>query len=655
MASFPRVLGAAALGLLSIYVGCSANDGGAGDDTFGVPGSGGSAGTQGGGSGGSGQAGAGATAGGGSGGSGGSSVIETDSGGGTDDASLMDGSGVTNDAAIDAADDACSDTAEYIPGPLARTCAAATDNECDGSADVNSALPNQAFGNGFDDDCDGQVDEGCLCPPDVAAGETRECWLVSGSQVDANTGEAVGWCASNSRGTQSCVVEGTGENATRKWEGQCRGAQPPFAEDVCANGDFDCDGLTANSQTQDCSCDEDIVVECPTDPLVTSPYPNPNNLLRVDGHDWITTGDPTSATNWGWRVVGGDCDNILPHPSFAIYPNQGAGGQMPVGNKRTDLGPAMNQTGYAYFAGSGAGANFIHPAFALSGDYLVTGSFEIGGNAYECTVKVQVRAPGIRAELCWSPMPNDVDLHFARLQNSESCSNNGHGWFSSCNGDETGDDCYFSSSTGCTGFGSNPSAWGYARSPNSACQGWASRRGLTPCDNPRLDADNITCNANATNPSNTAGLFGGFCAAENINLDNPNDGDRFAIGAHAYGISGDVRPHVNIYCNGERRLSLGYDPNTNSNFPVLKESGGASGGDFWQAAIVEAVVDGGGNLTDCIISPVASAAPKADKDGSTSMCVDTDPQNDSSQTGISNWLFTPGGGYPANAEDLCWH
>ena len=45
----------------------------------------------------------------------------------------------------------------------------------------------------------------------------------------------------------------------------------------------------------------------------------------------------------------------------------------------------------------------VYPAFSLSGDYLLTGSFTLSGTQYTCSVKIQVRAPGIRAEGCWTP------------------------------------------------------------------------------------------------------------------------------------------------------------------------------------------------------------------------------------------------------------
>ncbi len=562
---------------------------------------------------------------------------------GKKETSLTDGPGVVNDGALDARGDACSD-AGAAPGPNARVCAANTDNECDGSAETNSAFPNGANGNGFDDDCDGLVDEGCACP---SVGATKECWLVSGSQADSN-GNAVGWCAENGRGTTSCVALDSNELTRLFWDGECRGAQPPFPDDVCAPGDFDCDGTEANSSTKDCSC-SNAEVECPTEPITTAPFPDPKNQLLVDGLSWIKNAS-TNPTNWQWTVTGGDCDNILPHPTFAIYPQGNSENLSPSGSQQSGLGPNSNQTGYVFGPGGNASSK-IYPAFSLSGDYLVKGEFDIGSQHYECTVKVQVRAPGLRAEACWSPMPNDLDLHVARLQNPTACSNTGHGWFKTCNDDETGDDCYFSSSSGCRGFDNSPSTWGYERSPFASCHGWGSRRGGSDgCDNPRLDSDNITCDTSETDPADTTS----FCAAENINIDAPGDGDRFAIGVHGFTIdSSEVRPHVNIYCNGERRLALGYDPTSGQNFPVMKVGGTADGGDMWEAAIVEWSDDGAGN-TDCTITPVSSTTPKPDKDGSTAVCIDTDPQNGAGSTD-EDWLFQSDGSYPTVADDLCWH
>jgi hypothetical protein len=268
----------------------------------------------------------------------------------------------------------------------------------------------------------------------------------------------------------------------------------------------------------------------------------------------------------------------------------------------------------------------IYPAFGLSGDYLVKGEWDTGDGHHSCTVKVQVRSPGIRVELCWAPMPQDVDLHFARLQNPKSCT---HGWFHTCSTGQDADDCYFDPDSGCLGF--TGVGWGYAKSPDTACKGWSSSRSAG-CDNPRLDQDNVVCDPLIADPMNKDDIFGdGFCSPENINLDNPKDGDRFAVGVQYYG-KGDTagtmqaKPHVNIYCNGERRLAFGYDPTSTpiNNFPALLDDGTDDHGDMWEVATIQAKVAAGA-LTDCIITPVHSKTPKPTKDGSKDVCVDTNP------------------------------
>ncbi len=538
---------------------------------------------------------------------------------------------------------ACGDGYTPEPGPISRSCGAATDDECDGTVDVNEALPNGQYGNMFDDDCDGLVDEGCLCPEGSFAGDVRDCWLVPASQVDPETNLPTGWCAEHAGGTRKCILDA---NDVHVWSGECRGAQPPAASDACVAGDFDCDGLELNS-AEDCSCFEPEVA-CPTEPIVTAPYPDPTQLLEIDGESWVLNGAGSLATGWDWTVTGGDCDNILPYPSFAVYDGPDSTTSERIGAVSDTLGEAGTQSGFAIVDGGPQ----IYPAFALSGDYTVVGKFQLDGVSYSCDVKVQVRAPGIRAEACWTPMPNDMDLHFARLQNSDTCGNGDHGWFDTCEYGEGAEDCYYSN---CTGFTSDPSSWGYDRSPTEACHGWGSRRAESAaCDNPRLDQDNITCDTSIDDPNAANTGLGDFCGAENINLDNPNDGDRFAVGLHAFGISGEVRSHLNIYCNGERRLSLGYDAASGQQFPVAQISGGDQSGDFWQAVVVEAVVDGSGVMTDCIISPITSTTPNPQTDGSTDFCVDRDPQGGTT-TGSSEWLFVSGGGFPANADAMCWH
>jgi hypothetical protein len=618
----------------------------------------------------------------------------------------VDGAGL-QDALPDVTGDACSDAGSQ-PGPIVHTCAAPTDDECDGKTDPspNPALANGKYGNAFDDDCDGLVDEGCACGPQHAPGTTRPCWLVPSTQVDPNTSAPVGWCAQNSVGTVACVAKGGGEFKDGFWDGFCKGAQPPFADDVCPAGDFDCDGLDSNSASQDCTCAPKPVVACPVDPLVVSPYPNPHDLTQkkqnpldpnpsapfvIDGDAWIVNGQAAQATSWTWTVTGGDCDNILPHPTFAVYDGPDTATAARIGTMQPGLGQNGQQHGFVV-GGPSSSQHQIWPAFSLSGDYLVEGSFELDGQTYTCTQKVQVRWPGLRAELCWDTVgaqpAHDLDLHLARLQNPATCqAGHAHGWMVSSCGPTTSatagtpgspgtpgtggqsDDCYYSCASGCRtnnqsfcanqGQAAPPPGWGYVPSAADACHGWGSfRGGVQTCDNPRLDRDNLGCDPTVEDPNAACNEVTGancFCGPENINLDDPADGDRFLVGVHYYNGS-NAHPHVNIYCNGERKLAFGYDPTTTPQtlFPNLKTGyGGGSvptGGDMW---VVARVLWDSTQAEPCTIEPVPSHTPKMDKDGSPNACVDTGPAN--TGTGASGWPFTSSVAQPPPVADYCWH
>jgi hypothetical protein len=503
--------------------------------------------------------------------------------------------------------------------PFPRACANGTTNECGGAADtflsgqgVAAARLNGTQGNGFDDDCDGLVDEGCTCSQ---GGTTKDCWLVPATQIDPNTSQPVGWCRANAKGSVDCA----GTEITT-WSGVCRGAQRPQRYDSCAPGDFDCDGLSGNNQTSGCACAAQV--ECPTMPLVLAPFPNPSTLPRIDGTQWIR--DPAMramAQNWTWTVLGGDCDNVLPYPTFALYSQASAANFARIGTRtpvRFDMAATPNryvaapgQPLIAIQANRGAttGAGFVHPAFGLSGDYLVQGEFTLGGTRYVCTQRVEVRAPGIRAELCWDTVGNnDVDLHFARLQNT--CTTP-QGWNLMCSAGGGVQDCFYRPESGCLGGSTSPPNWGYGDSASTACLGWASRRsaGLQGCTNPRLDADNVSCNTSEPDPTS-----GSFCGPENINLDNPNNGDTFVIGVNYYSGLSTAKPHVNVYCNGRRVLSVGYNPATMQQWPLLRSSGADDRGDFWTAALVKANV-ANGMLTSCDVTPIPSRHADPTRDG----------------------------------------
>jgi hypothetical protein len=654
----------AALGL-ALANGCSAtlSDSGFGD---GGPGSSGSSGGSSGGSGSGGSSGGFSQDGSVFGGS--SSGVEA----GLSDASLANDGTPTIDGMT------CTSGDAGAP-PLPQKCVTMTLNECDGPTDqalqslgVSASLLNGAAGNGFDDDCDGQVDEGCGCPGN---GQTKPCYLVPASQADPGTMKPVGWCTVNSLGSLDCAG---GEFP--KWSGVCRGAQPPYPDDVCAPGDFNCDGLPENPRSMSCACNT-VPVACPTNPIVEQPYPDPTNITLIDGSQWIL--DPAqrpNAMNWTWTVIGGDCDNVLPHPTFALYnqANTTAGGtrqgtRTPVQFSSTSTPPkyvsAPGQPLVSIQAvnyGNGVAGGQVYPAFGLSGDYLVQGEWDLNGMHYVCTQKVQVRAPGIRAELCWDTVGgsessnqagNDIDLHFAELQGI-NCPT--HGWDTTCYDltSLSGEDCY---------YGNTSPKWPYPNSPDTACAGWSSR-GNPPCTNARLDQDNITCDKGVDDPTNT----GSFCAPENINIDNPNDGDKFVVGVNHYanhGGTSQARPHVNLYCNGERVLSVGYNPVTGQTMPLLQTPGDDQTGDLWTVGTIVAHVSGG-MLSSCDVATTPSHHADQVLDGVTSptsagnqLCVDTTmssaqpPFNYTNHNFIENVGLQGGtaGGIPANAAAFCKH
>jgi hypothetical protein len=100
---------------------------------------------------------------------------------------------------------------------------------------------------------------------------------------------------------------------------------------------------------------------------------------------------------------------------------------------------------------------------------------------------------------------------------------------------------------------------------------------------------------------------------------------------------------------------------TGQDYPILRESGGSSSGDFWAAAVVEAVVNSGGTMTDCVVMPIHSETPNA-QDGALDYCVDRDPQGGAT-TGADEWYFMSSGAFPnlgtdmtvTNVSQLCYH
>jgi len=139
-----------------------------------------------------------------------------------------------------------------------------------------------------------------------------------------------------------------------------------------------------------------------------------------------------------------------------------------------------------------------------------------------------------------------------------------------------------------------------------------------------------------------------------VNVDSPTANSVYAVGLKYFagGSGGDVpsKAHVNVYCNGERVISSGYNPVTNSDFPVLRQSGGDSAGDMWKVAMVRVTSVTADGIT-CEVAPVPSLAAHALTDGSKAYCVD----NSSTDTADSVSLLSPGGYRPLDAAAMCFH
>jgi hypothetical protein len=90
---------------------------------------------------------------------------------------------------------------------------------------------------------------------------------------------------------------------------------------------------------------------------------------------------------------------------------------------------------------------------------------------------------------------------------------------------------------------------------------------------------------------------------------------------------------VNLYCNGARVLSVGYNPITGqTKYPLLATPGRDATGDWWAAAAITSHVDAQGNLTSCDVFSIPSHHADPTRDGpsanaspndTTGLCVDS--------------------------------
>jgi len=166
----------------------------------------------------------------------------------------------------------------------------------------------------------------------------------------------------------------------------------------------------------------------------------------------------------------------------------------------------------------------------------------------------------------------DLDLHLARRGTTPE-------WFDDL-------DCDYST---CKANRYSRLDWGYADTSLSKCTGPGARGDAADsCPNPRLDIDNISDSDE--------------CVPENVNLDNPNDGDQFRVMVHHYtSTTRTAHPLVNVYCGGELRATYGSAPDLVDGFD---EGGSRNGGDMWRVADIVTHVDGSG-ATDCTLTPLS--------------------------------------------------
>jgi hypothetical protein len=324
--------------------------------------------------------------------------------------------------------------------------------------------------------------------------------------------------------------------------GPCTGGISPTAEG-CDATDNDCNGCVDDGLC----CTGELM--CPTTVPDSAPYTD----VKYMGASYFKG----TAASWSWTVQGGPCDQLF--------------------LTTTGMPPAQSFTI--------TGGNTANPTmhFTLSGDYTITMTVTDGaGKKSTCTWVQHVNGPGVRVELCWDTTGiSDLDLHVHKPNSTTD-------FFKTAGGADSPDDCDYRN---CPAGSSGPSvpSWGYTPSPLAQCSGgplgfaWILDGS---CRNPRLDMDNVI-------------TVGG---SENINVDNPKDGESFRPLVHYFGGGPKLtHPLVNIYCGGHIKATYGQAPDTVSGFMT---SGDWAGGDMWRVADVKAIVNSAGVTTDCTVTAI---------------------------------------------------
>jgi len=387
---------------------------------------------------------------------------------------------------------------------------------------------------GLDNDCDGEVDEACPC----TLGAVQPCFL--GPPGRAHTGAC-------SYGSQVCSG---GEFPSF---GPCRGGVSPSAE-ACDGLDNDCNG-----------CSDDIaecvpVVDCPKagDPRI--PVARPFQTVTLDARAFVDAAQITSAH---WAVEGSPCDAL-----FAAIPGS----------------PASAENGLLSYQVTGAATLTPSLRVSLSGSYAV--SLALGlrdGSTVRCAFPMQVRAEGLRVELCWDATgptaganPVDLDLHLAKRGATASFGDARDCDYRSCVPQDL----------------TSRGIWGH---PNTDDVTRCATGGPLDfihelrgnCQNPRLDLDN---------QGETSRYV-----PENINLDVPAPGEEFEVAVNHRSLSARrTRALVNVYCGGALSGSFSLaERDAFSDLPGKDE--------YWRVANVAMAAPDAGGAARCVVSPLTSS------------------------------------------------
>jgi len=332
--------------------------------------------------------------------------------------------------------------------------------------------------------------------------------------------------------------------------GSCVGGQGPAAEQ-CDGADNDCDGTTDNGLT-DC----ETPIQCPGTQGAA-----PLNVYALRGSE-IYEG-PTRSQQW--TITCPPSIDTCPTPRDARAVN-------------TDI----------YFAQSGS----YRARYSLVTD---------AGEELSCEWIIVVEGAGLRVEMAWDTQGDgfgdtDVDLHLHRHSLDEGQREGETDFFSA-------DDCYYHNCKATSYTAELKARWAIGDTTDlAACQNAPHEQGTQwmergACYNPRLDVDVVSCEPSISEPTNPS-----FCAAENINVDNPPLGSPFRIMVNYFtdhGHEGDTHAVVNVYCGGELRGRFGGE----DGMPLRMGASFGEDNDSWLVADVVLYRDECGRI-QCQLQPI---------------------------------------------------